>query len=187
MCLDPMTMGMTALAVGGAIVNNRAQNQAIADQQKAAISNYNSMVGQQETQQEQLNQQVSQNLSQVAMEARRESAKLDAMSADFGISGGVLDRLHNEITASASDAAGTIRHNQSNQSVQNYMQTQHLRSQTQSQINQLQSQRKTWLSTAFQIGGIGLNAYNMERQLGLQESPADLYAKARKKATEYLQ
>lgn len=133
--------------------NASAANAAIA--QDAAAQQYQLSV-----QRQQMSAQAGQQQSEVARQAQKERARLDAMSGEAGVAGGVLDRLGTQEDFVQSDTNAAIDQNLQGATNQSYMQGLSVQARAQSQINAntaaAKAARPNWMGLGLQLAGIGV-------------------------------
>lgn len=159
MC-EPMSIAMGVMAVGGALMQQQAANNAADAQQDAARMQYEQNMEALREQQNQINQQAGDQKSIRALEAMKERGRLRAAAGEMGVTGVSIDKALQESLFNEGTDISTIEANRKNGVVQNLRNMSGAGVQMAGNMNMAESGRVSNLTTGLQIGTGVLGAYN---------------------------
>lgn len=145
-----MMVGLTALTT---VMSTVAGNQAADASNKATLANYNQQMAQMNLQQTQINQQASAEMSERAKRTQAELARVRVSAGEAGVGGASVDRVAGEVEMNYGQDMATLQNNTKNKIVQTQYQKTAMRNSAQSEINQAESSRPSWIGAGLQIGG----------------------------------
>lgn len=149
-----------AVAVAAAVSAAKAQNAAMKQAQENAVKNYQSLLGQLQTQAEQINKQNTQQKMKFTEDALRKRASLDVGLGESGVFGNTAQRLQNEMQQSQNEGLQTLENNRQNQMLQNTFQKESAKANAETTVTNAQGQKVGWTQLGLQIGAAAIPALN---------------------------
>ncbi|WP_067516908.1 virion core protein, T7 gp14 family [Endozoicomonas ascidiicola] len=174
MC-DPVSIAVASMAMAGgsAIASHQAQSNqakvqdALYEQNK--VNSYASMRNQYlgiQNRQSQEMEAASQQVQQRTLQAMEDQATANVAAGEAGVSGFSVERVLQDMGASASRDISTIEQNRDWTMSQLTEEAKGIATQTQSRINGVsQGVKPSPWATAFQLGGAAVNSYGLKNQL----------------------
>lgn len=159
MC-EPTSIAMAVIAIGSAVMQAKAANDAADAQSKSAQRQYTDNMAALEEQQTQINQQAADQQSARALEAMKERGRLNATAGEMGVTGNSVDKALQESLFNEGTDISMIEANRRNGIVQNTRSMSSAGVQLGSNINQANSGRISGVVTGLQIGTAVVGAYS---------------------------
>lgn len=157
-----MSVASTAMQIKAQNDQIDAQNKRASQRQEAAEKDLAFQQSQELMQQEQSISRAAQKKEEIQREAIRERARARVLSGESGLAGSTVERQFITQQIQEGQSVGNVMENLQRQMTQQGYQSIGREAQTQSQINQLESQKRTGtsgLSRGLQIGASGLSGY----------------------------
>jgi len=152
--LSTAQMALTGLQIVGSVAEAASQARQAARQGQQLATQQAIQQQFQREQSRQLTEQSQSEMGRVAQQALAERSRLYTQASEAGVSGGLLDRLSNEITLNEAQAIGDIRQTTEIQQLDLYNKGVAGRNQAQArQANLASAGRRAWLGSGLKIAG----------------------------------
>jgi len=153
-------MAMGIMQAAGSMMQISAQNKAASQQQAAAIKRQEAQYKQSEYEQKDIREQYSEQLSNLERQSLQQVSTIESYQADTGLTGQSQLREQANVFMQEAFEQGSLVSKEKSELAQKGMKNIQTGLQTQSTINQLESQKTSGLSAMLQIAGSGLSGYS---------------------------